>query len=391
MKDLFEGTIDLNELANSEESILDLESVETKEDLADVADTDAADVKDTTKVDIDNTDDGKLDLDYIANLGEEEEDADQDKEKIVKTPADKKEHSPSSESDTLTSLASALKEAGVFSSLEDDDLGEITSAEDLIKAVEKQIKHNEFAALTEEQKEYLEALKEGVPTETFAKSKSNVAQYEALEDKAIEENINLQYGLIVRKFMVDGMDQAKAEKYARIAVREENAAEEAKNAREELIKYEQSVLQDEIDAKRKEKEDLIAKESESLSVLKSKINEAAEILPGIRVNSATKEKIFNSIISPTKLDDKGNPLNEVMESYNDNDYRMRLHSLHVLTKGFTDFSKFEKTTKTKAIKEFEEKLNTGNVVRTGSSAVRGATTNSLIDGLGDYVPPHLRK
>lgn len=384
---LFDGGIDLNEIANSEEGTFDytpptVEPVNKEEEPAA-----------NPKEDVDPEELEGLSLEEIAALGEEgEADDDDDDNKagatISKTPAEK-ESSPSN--NTLTSLASALVEAGVFSSLEEDDIKEIESVDALIKAVEKQIKVNEYSALNEDQKEYLRALEAGVPLEAYSAHKANAAQYENLSDELIKENANVGYELIRRKFIIDGMDSEKAKRYAQLAMKEDNAVEEALSAKQALIQYEKDIVANEIKAKEDAKEAEKLKAQEELSSLKSKILETSEILPGIKINSITKEKVFDSITKPSKLEKDGTPLNEVMASYSDPEYKARLHAMHVITKGFTDFSKLERTSKSKAVRDLEEKLNTGNSIgKTGSPVVKGSTSSSLASALGDYVPAYKR-
>ena len=64
----------------------------------------------------------------------------------------------SSQGKTYTLLASALAEAGVFSTLENEDIEKIGNVEDLMQAIAKEIKNNELKDLTEDQKNYDEAI-----------------------------------------------------------------------------------------------------------------------------------------------------------------------------------------------------------------------------------------
>jgi len=63
--------------------------------------------------------------------------------------------------------------------------------------------------------------------------------------------------------------------------------------------------------------------------------------------------------TPTKVTDE-TPLNEVMDKYqSDQEYKMRLHALDVITKGFTDFSKFTKKAKSNAAQKLEKQIAQG--------------------------------
>lgn len=388
-KDLF-GDIDINDLANSEEAIIDSGSniVKSKSDSADKAE----DKKD--KEDSDDND-GGMDINLISNLGSDD-DGDSDNEesgntKKVKTPAIDAKASSSSQS-ALPSLALVLQEAGVFSSLTKEDLKDVQSVEDIVKAVEKQIKANELADLSDEDKEYIEARRNGVSHTEFIQNKSNSEQYEKISDELIEKNEQLQFELIRRSFLIKGIDEKTASKLATKSIEDEEAIDEAIEARDTLIEYENNLLQEKVTKAKEKAEASISAEKTKFESLKSKINENSEILPGVKVNSQTKDKIFNSMTTPVKS--KDNKLqNEVMDLYSsDAEYKMKIHALHILTKGFTDFSKFKNEAKSTAVKDLEEKLaqtGSGSTGRSTSKSVSisgGSTTKEMIAALPSFGP-----
>lgn len=386
-KDLF-GDIDINDLANSEEAIIDSSTtiIKTKNESADKADN----KKD--KEDSNDSDDG-IDINLISNLGSDDDDSDDESgnTKKVKTPAIDANASSSSQS-ALPSLALVLQEAGVFSSLTEEDLKDVQSVEDIVKAVEKQIKANELADLSDEDKAYIEARRNGVSHTEFIQTKSNSEQYEKLSDELIEKNEQLQFELIRRSFLIKGIDEKTAYKLATKSVEDEDAINEAIEARDTLVEYENNILQEKV-TKAKERADAILNtEKTKLDSLKSKINENSEILPGVKVNSQTKDKIFSSMTTPVKS--KDNKLqNEVMDLYSsDAEYKMKVHALHILTKGFTDFSKFKNAAKSSAVKELEDKLaqtGSGSTGRSTSKSVSvsgGSTTKEMIAALPSFGP-----
>lgn len=304
----------------------------------------------------------------------------EDLEKINKTP-EATESSLSSKS-MLNSLTSALVEEGVLSSLSKEELEEIKGTEDLLKAIAKQIKENEYSDLNKEQKEYLEAVRSGVNTREFLERKSVLEQYKAVTEEMINENENLQFELIKRSFLIKGFTDKEAIKYAKSAINTEDPVEEATNALNSLVAHEEKVLQETVEVEKAKKQAELEKEEQKIKELKSKVNSAADLIPGYKINSITKEKVFDSITSIVKTEG-GNNYNEVMDSYkNDLDYKLRLHALHVATKGFTDFSKFEKTTKTKAVSELKEKLE-GYSTSSGVAPKinRGVATVGILEAL----------
>lgn len=368
----FDG-IDLEDLAGSESPIVNVTGGGHQDPINnDQSDNDGDELPDF---------DG-IDLDELANDGDDTPGSTNDEEDIDidKVSADDNSAAASSSQNTFTSLAMLLKEAGTLSGLSEEDLASITDADSLQAAVDSQIKHNEFADLNDEQKSYLEALALGVPHETYAQTKANAAQYEKITDETLETRPDLQAELIKRSFIVKGFDAEKATKYAVLAMKGDDPIEDAKEARNALVAFETSKLQEDVSArKQKQQEDMESAQKE-LASLKSKVLETSEVIPGIKVNSVTRERIFNSMTTPIKVKDEA-PINEVMDLYsNDAEYKMKLHALHVITNGFKDFSKFVKTAKSSAVSQLEKQIANSSVGLTGSSMrSSNVTSASKID------------
>jgi hypothetical protein len=387
MGDIFDD-IDLEELANSESPIVENtgsgESSDRENEIT-------PDNKEATQEDPEAVDLGQLaELDAIDEIQTNDEEIEEDGEPTEKetsqTPATKSEGSSPSSHDKFTSFASALTEAGVFSSLEEEELEEIKDVDSLISAVEKQIKANEHVGLSEDQREYLEALKAGIPTEAYARAKSSADQYRKVTDTQIEDNQNLQYELIRRNFLIKGHSAQDSDKFARLSVQAGTGTEDAIQAKEVLVAHEESKIQDRIKEEQIVEAQRLEDEKKEILNLRSKVNEMSEILPGVRVTSPTKDRIFDSMTTPIKMED-GEPRNEVMDSYkNDQDYKIKLHALHVITKGFTDFSKFTRIKDSKAAERFSEILKssdstTGRSGSIGGISQGGQTLQDIADAL----------
>jgi hypothetical protein len=393
MGDIFEG-VDLEELANSETPIVD--SGETSENTTGTeTETNDGTVPEIT-TDTKGGDEG-IDLDALANAEtildttstEEDSEGKDGSETTSQTPATKPDRSsPSSQDEIFTSFASALTEAGVFSSLDEEELNGIKTTEDLMSAIAKQIKTNEYATLNENQKEYLEALKAGIPQPEFAERKHNADLYKNLNEEEIKVNQNLQYELMKRSFIAQGFDAGKAEKYAVLSVKSDTGVEDALQAREDLVAHEEKQIQAKIAADKEAATQRQESSQKAIAALKSKLEETSEILPGIKITTPTKDKIFSSMTTPVKMKEDS-PLNEVMDKYeNDEDYKFKLHALHVLTKGFTNFDKLIKVGTTKATQSFTDALSTssfGKPGRAGSGVADHVQTGSTAAEIGESL------
>jgi len=362
--------INIEELENSESAIIETALSTDPEDKVEPAKTQEDKADNTNNKEI-----GGLELDALAAL---DDIIIEDKDN-PKTPG-KTEHNSSSQ-ESFTFLASALVESGVLS-LTEEELKEVNDGDKLIDAIGKQIAKNELSDLTEEQKKYVDAIRAGVTHEEYSKRQSNLETYNKITEGQIEENVQLQFELIRRSLLIKGISDDEAKEFAEAATQNDNASKVAIQAKNNLVEFEKTTISKKIEEAAEANQKIKEKEQETLNSLKSKINESSEIIPGIPINSKTKEKVFNSLTSPVNVSGD-NILNDVMEAYKDPDYKIKLHTMHVITNGFKDFSKFLNTSRSKAALELEEKLRTQGttVYGAGKSNNQGSTTASIADAL----------
>lgn len=393
MGDIFED-IDLNDLANSEEGVIKAGELNTTAPADSPAPSSNSQAQEETTKPVE--DPNAVDITALADLEETGEidttevDKEEDDTNIQRTkaPAEQDKGTSPSSQETFTSLASALVEAGVFSSLEEEEIGEIDSAESLLGAIAKQADKARYADLNEDQRNYLEAMENGVSHADYVQYNAEADQYSNLDDNKISEAPALQKELIKRSFLIKGITAEDADKYATLAVNGGTGAEDALKAKQALIDYTKGQVQAKIDASKAEKEAQIAEEKARLEALKSTVKEKSEILPGIKVNSNTRDKVFKSLTTAVEMNGD-NPLNDVMKSYSENDeYKLAVHAMHVITKGFTDFSKFTNSKKSSAIKDLERIVNSQGSGKTGSPGAglqnninSGATSRQIGEAL----------
>ena len=385
--------IDIDSLAESEEAVVDVvASTEplVEEDNGGVTQDNSNENKAPETVDTPDSNEG-IDLEELANAGSEEENNEEEvslknEDGIKNTsqaPAKTKGKSPSSQI-PYASLASALYDAGVLS--DNEEIENVEDAEALMAVMAKQIKENELAGLDDNQKEYLEAMRSGVPHHKYSEAKSTAAQYQALTDEKIASDEAMQHELVRRSFVIKGFSNEKAKSFADSLT----TPEEAIAARDALAAHSTKEIQAEVSQAQIIKEAKAKEDAKYLSDLKSKINESSEIIPGIKINSTTKNNIYNSLVTPTETDESGELYNTVMKKYSsDDEYKTRLHALDVITKGFTDFSKFARTEKSAAVSSLDKLLkqpsnNVGGTGRSASDIVKGSTTRNIGANMPDF-------
>lgn len=311
---------------------------------------------------------------------EEEDDKDkkvaEDKtpEKVGDEEDDEDESTGSSQTSQPTlysSLAKVLAEEGVLTSF-DPKSTKVETPEDLINAIRETIKQNELADLTEEQKTYLEAVRSGLPPQEVANQQSTLKQLESITADEIESNAELRKQLIYNEHISRGVSPEKANKLTQRSIDIGEDVADATESLEELKKvnkqqFEQSILQQkQAEAERAEKA------KQDLLKFKESVMNTKEIIPGLKINTKIAEKVFEQAVKPVHQLPNGQVVNAVVKAKIDDPigFETKLNYLFWITKGFSDFSKIATTQKTRAVQELDD-LVKGNTFAPRASQMGG--------------------
>ena len=111
----------------------------------------------------------------------------------------------------------------------------------------------------------------------------------------------------------------------------------------------------------------IAKDKE----IKADVLATREFIPGIKANSSTSQKVYNSMTKIVGHDAQGNPLNAMSKARLDDPEKMEKieHYLFEITKGYTDIKVLEGKVNTKNVKALGKKLKTGQTSAGTSKSV----------------------
>ena len=310
--------------------------------------------------------DGTIEIDDVVQniIGDESNTEDNE---VKDTPPDN--NGNSSSSINLVPFAKALYEEGVFNEFDETEFNkyaeEYGHAEALIefnrRTIESEIEAYKKEA-DEDYKAFLEARNSGVDINEWGNIHFTKKQYEAITDETLESNEDLQKNLIRadlkrRNFEDDEItstlesyeDTNKLSKMAQQALKNLRKHEEAKEA--ELIEA----------TKRRDKE-MLDRQKQQLATLKQTITESNEIVPGIKINKQTKEKIYNMIITPTAKGPNGEPLNAVMAKRMEDPIKYSILEAYFVELGLFDkkFDTLTKKSKSQAVKELETTLSKAN-------------------------------
>lgn len=329
----------------------------------------------------------KKELDFVNNEEAPEAGEGLEEGSYVKENEDIDEDTPDSEespSSPLTSLTSALREDGVLSSLSDEEIAEIKSGGDLMDVIRKQIEKNEYSDLSDDQQEYLKAIRAGVPDEDYRQSKRTVDQISKIEPSSLEEEGAEEFRkqILVQDFLSKGFDQEDADKYASRSVDLGEDIEDSKKALTRLkATEEQKLSQLTLDAESK-REKAEEDYNKKVNDLKLKVNNTKEVLPGVKINESTQGRIFENMTKTAGYDKNNNPVNAVVKNMIENqDYLIKLNYLHVLTDGLKDFSSLTGTVGSSAVNKLDKALQAQDAKMKSGSSHKGSNKKQEASGL----------
>ena len=292
---------------------------------------------------------------------EEEEDTQSEKDKGT-----------SPKTNFYSSIASALKEEGIFPDLDDDTLNGIKTPEDFAEAVEKTVQ----ARLDERQRRIDAALQADVEPDEVRRYEQTLANLDAIKEEYItdetEKGERLRKNLIYQDFRNRGYSEARANREVEKSFNAGTDIEDAKEALESNREYFSTQYQDLIKEAQEEAKEEQRKIKEEAAQLKKSMLEDKEVFTGITLDKTTRQKAFENITKPVFKTEDGEYLTAIQKYEMDNpvEFKKYLSVLFTMTDGFKNIDglvkgKVKKEVK-QSLRELEHKL---------SSTARNSTGN----------------
>lgn len=283
---------------------------------------------------------------------EEEEDTQSEKDKGT-----------SPKTNFYSSIASALKEEGIFPDLDDDTLNGIKTPEDFAEAVEKTVQ----ARLDERQKRIDAALQADVEPDEVRRYEQTLANLDAIKEEYItdetEKGERLRKNLIYQDFRNRGYSEARAKREVEKSFNAGTDIEDAKEALESNREYFSTQYQDLIKEAQEEAKEGQRKIKEEAAQLKKSMLEDKEVFTGITLDKTTRQKAFENITKPVFKTEDGEYLTAIQKYEMDNpvEFRKYLSVLFTMTDGFKSIDglvkgKVKKEVK-QSLRELEHKLS----------------------------------
>lgn len=309
---------------------------------------------------------------------EEEEDTQSEKDKGT-----------SPKTNFYSSIASALKEEGIFPDLDDDTLNGIKTPEDFAEAVEKTVQ----ARLDERQRRIDAALQADVEPDEVRRYEQTLANLDAIKEEYItdetEKGERLRKNLIYQDFRNRGYSEARAKREVEKSFNAGTDIEDAKEALESNREYFSTQYQDLIKEAQEEAKEEQRKIKEEAAQLKKSMLEDKEVFTGITLDKTTRQKAFENITKPVFKTEDGEYLTAIQKYEMDNpvEFKKYLSVLFTMTDGFKNIDglvkgKVKKEVK-QSLRELEHKL---------SSTARNSTGNPrYVGGVGEDTESYIGK
>ena len=284
----------------------------------------------------------------------------QEEEEDTKSEKDK---GTSPKTNFYSSIASALKEEGIFPDLDDDTLNGIKTPEDFAEAVEKTVQ----ARLDERQKRIDAALQADVEPDEVRRYEQTLANLDAIKEEYItdetEKGERLRKNLIYQDFRNRGYSEARAKREVEKSFNAGTDIEDAKEALESNREYFSTQYQDLIKEAQEEAKEGQRKIKEEAAQLKKSMLEDKEVFTGIALDKTTRQKAFENITKPVFKTEDGEYLTAIQKYEMDNpvEFRKYLSVLFTMTDGFKNIDglvkgKVKKEVK-QSLRELEHKLS----------------------------------
>lgn len=288
----------------------------------------------------------------------------EDNENKGKEPSSSKEGTSPNNKNFYSSIASALKEDGIFPDIDDESLAKIKTPEDFAEMFENQVQ----AKLDEKQQRIDKALNYGVELTDIQKFESTIDYLDKITDDIIsdesEQGQNIRRQMIYNDFINRGYSKERAEREIKKSFDSGSDIEDAKEALQSNKEFYKKSYDKLVNEAKLEAENANKQMKEDSEKLKNSILNDSKVFGDLQIDTTTRRKVLDNISKPVYKDPNTGKLLTAIQKYeaeNKLDFIKNVGLLYTLTDGFKNLdslvnSKVKKETK-KAMRELENTIN----------------------------------
>ena len=288
----------------------------------------------------------------------------EDNENKGKEPSSSKEGTSPNNKNFYSSIASALKEDGIFPDIDDESLAKIKTPEDFAEMFENQVQ----AKLDEKQQRIDKALNYGVELTDIQKFESTIDYLDKITEDIIseesEQGENIRRQMIYNDFINRGYSKERAEREIKKSFDSGSDIEDAKEALQSNKEFYKKSYDKLVNEAKLEAENTNKQMKEDSEKLKNSILNDSKVFGDLQIDTTTRRKVLDNISKPVYKDPNTGKLLTAIQKYeaeNKLDFIKNVGLLYTLTDGFKNLdslvnSKVKKETK-KAMRELENTIN----------------------------------
>lgn len=272
-----------------------------------------------------------------------------------------------------SSIAAALKNAGIFPDSDDKDIEAVQSADDFAELMEKAV----TARLDERQRRIDEALGNGVAPDTIRMYEQTLQYLGSINEEVLsaegDDGDSLRRQLIYNNLLNHGFSHERAQREVEKSFKAGSDIEDAKDALNELNKYYEDGYENlRNESKKKADEAKAAQKRQSEEFRKMLLDDEVK-LGDTKLDKRTCQMIYDAVTKPVWKDpDTGHLLTKVQQfqKQNPKEFIKQIGMWFVLTDGGKDMKGFTKeqvrVDRNKSLRELESKINSSQLDSYGS-------------------------
>ena len=307
-------------------------------------------------------------LDFSDQIVEDNEEEDAKEETAEKGHSREAKSKSSSSPNHWLVFAKTLEESGLISEFTEEDFEQLSQeagspAEAIVALANKSI----GGAISEhiqkqdaEYKEFIAMRDAGVDMNEYAKLSKQTKDYVTYKLEDVKQDEDLQRKVVREYFITKGMDNDEIEDSIESLEDTGKLAKRAEVALEYLHKYKDEQMAKLKENAAKAEQDREAAIQKQLTDMRKFIDDAPEIIPGVKHNKQIKDKLYDMITKQAGVIN-GQPVNAVTLKMYENPIKYNLILAELQRLGVFDgkWDSITKVAKTKAISELEKVVESG--------------------------------
>lgn len=313
-----------------------------------------------------------IDLDEIENL-EEEEKKPEEKDKSQHQPSD----TSSSPNKNWVLFAKSLEDAGLISSFTDEDFDKLVEetgspSEAIIAMANQTIEDTIKGYVSNQNQDYQDFIKMrelGVDLNEYSRISKTAGEFNSIKKEDLEDSVEMQRKVVREDMMLKGMDKEEIDDLIESLEDTNKLQKKSEASLSNLHKYKEAQM------KRLEEEAKVSAKKqqqqyeEHLEAIRKSVEAANEIVPGIKINKQTKDRLYDMITKPVATTQDGRKVNAITSKMLEDPNKFNLITAELIRLGIYDgkWDSLIKVTKSRAIEELEKVVNSGTQFKTGGS------------------------